>query len=192
MLSRTAIAAVALLAALASSAPPAVGAPLFGEPGEDFRQGTWSWEVEGAYIHPIRFSDDKFYQANFVASYYFGDDVSLGLEVQGYYVDQPVEDTAIIGTGLLLRWHVIELDRWSLFADGGVGISLADDEVPDGGTHFNYTGKGGGGATFELREGTHLIGGVRFFHLSNGNLHGRDENPSQDGVQYYVGVMFTF
>ena len=170
----------------------ATAAPLFGEAGDDFRRGTWAWEVDAAYVHPIRFSDDKFYQANFVTSYYFGDDVSLGLEVQGYFVDQPTDDTVIAGTGLLLRWHFLEQERYSLFVDGGAGVSIAEADVPAGGTHFNYTGKGGGGATFELREGTHLVGGVRFFHLSNANLHGRDENPSQDGIQFYVGMMWTF
>ena len=38
----------------------------------------------------------------------------------------------------------------------------------------------------------HLIGGARFFHLSNANLHGRENNPSQDGIQYFVGLLWTF
>ena len=67
-------------------------------------------------------------------------------------------------------------------------VGLAEAEVPEGGTHFNYMPKIGGGATIKLRDDLHFIGGVRFFHLSNGNLHGRDENPSQDGVQYFAGV----
>jgi hypothetical protein len=28
--------------------------------------------------------------------------------------------------------------------------------------------------------------------LSNGNQHGRIKNPSYDGIEWYVGVMFTF
>ena len=181
-------AAVAVLLATA----PTEAAPLFGKAGDDFKMGTWAVELDGAYIHPIRFSEDKFYQANAAAHYYFGDDVSVGAELQGYYVDQPDEDTAILGGGLLLRWHFLEAERWSLFVDGGAGASIADAEVPQGGTHFNWTGKGGVGATIELREDLHLVGGARFWHISNGNLHGRDENPSQDGIQYYLGVLFTF
>src|SRR5688500_19405983 len=80
-------------------------APLFGEAGEDFREGTWAWEVGGSYIHPIRFSDSKFYNANFAASYYFGDGVSVGGLLEGYYADQVFEDTAIVGAGLQIRWH---------------------------------------------------------------------------------------
>jgi hypothetical protein len=166
--------------------------PLLSEPGEDFRLGTWAVEVDASYITPIRFSRDKFYEASVLASYYFGDDVSIGAELQGYYVDQPEKDAAILGGGPYLRWHFYEAERFSLFVDAGVGASIADRAVPAGGTHFNWTGKGGVGATVELRERVHLVGGARFFHISNGNLHGRDQNPSQDGIQGYVGVMFTF
>ena len=188
----SASAVVALALALVLFAPRALAAPLFGEPGEDFRQGKWAWELDAAYVDPIRFSEAQFYTANFAATYYFGDDVAMGMELQASYVDQPDEDTALVGTGLLLRWHFVELDRWSLFVDGGVGVSWAEDEVPDGGTHFNFIGKGGPGATVELRDGFHLIGGARFFHQSNANMYGRDENPSLDGIQYYLGVMWTF
>lgn len=172
---------------------PAVArsAPLWDVGGDTFRKGTWTLETEGAYIQPIRFSEDKFYQGNVAFGYYFGDDVALNAEVAGYFVDQPKDDAAILGGGLLLRWHFLQAERYTLFVDGGVGVTIADTPVPEFGTHFNYTGKGGVGATIQLREDLHLIGGARFFHLSNANLHGRDQNPSQDGVQYYLGVVFT-
>ena len=181
-------------AVVAVLSPPrtALARPLLSEAGEDFRKGTWAVEVDASYISPIRFSNDKFYEASFLGSYYFGDDVSIGLEIQGYYVDQPEDDALILGGGPYLRWHFYVAERFSLFVDVGIGASYADHDVPAGGTHFNWTGKGGVGATVELRKNTHLVGGARFFHISNGNLHGRDENPSQDGIQGYLGVMFTF
>ena len=167
-------------------------APLFDLGGNDFREGTRAFEVDGSYIDPVRFSDDKFYTAGVAASYYFADAVSVGGEVTGYFADQPEEDTAILGAGVLFRWHFLLAERYTLFADGGFGVSIAEEEVPEGGTHFNYTPKGGVGATIRLRDDLHLVGGFRFFHLSNANLHGRDQNPSQDGMQYYLGVVFTF
>lgn len=169
----------------------AAAAPLVDLGGDTFRKGTWSVEAEGAFVQPIRFSEDKLYQANFAAGYYFGDDVSLNAEVAGYFADQPNDDTGILGGGLLLRWHFLQAERYTLFVDAGVGVTIAEAAVPEFGTHYNYTGKGGVGATIRLRDDLHLIGGARFFHLSNANLHGRDQNPSHDGVQYYVGVMFT-
>jgi hypothetical protein len=190
---RTFVSALAGVAILFPLIPgPALAKPLIGEAGEDFRKGTWAVEVDGSYITPIRFSDDTFYEGSVLASYYFGDDVSIGAEIQGYFVDQPGDNALIFGGGPLLRWHFYEAERFSLFADVGIGASIADHTVPAGGTHFNWTGKGGVGATIELRRGVHLVGGGRFFHISNGNLHGRDQNPSQDGIQGYVGVMFTF
>jgi len=167
-------------------------APLFGERGEAFPKGTKAVEVNAAYIHPIRFSDDHFYGGNVAGYYYFGNEVSIGAELEGYYVDQVFEDTVLGGVSLVLRWHFLAADDYSLFVDAAGGISLAGTDVPETGTHFNYTPKLGVGATYKLRDDVHLIGGARFFHLSNGNIHGRDENPSQDGVQYFVGVMWTF
>ena len=183
---------VAVLLLIVCAPDGATARPLLSEAGEDFRKGTWAVEVDASYISPIRFSNDKFYEASFLGSYYFGDDVSIGAEIQGYYVDQPDSDALIIGAGPYLRWHFYEAEKFSLFVDVGIGASYADHDVPAGGTQFNWTGKGGVGATVELRKNTHLVGGARFFHISNGNLHGRDENPSQDGIQGYLGVMFTF
>jgi hypothetical protein len=172
-------------------APLAQAAPLIDFGGNAFREGTQAVEVDAGYIQPIRFSDDKFYEGSFLYSYYFSDAVSVGAELAGYYVDQPKEDTAILGAGVLLRWHFLQADRYTLFVDGGFAVSIAEEEVPEGGTHFNYTPKGGVGATLRLRDDLHFIGGARFFHLSNANLHGRENNPSQDGVQYYVGFVLT-
>ena len=50
----------------------------------------------------------------------------------------------------------------------------------------------GPGLTYRLDDNTYLMGGARYFHVSNGNQFGRINNPSYDGVQYYVGVMFAF
>jgi hypothetical protein len=178
---------LALLLAPAVARP----APLVDAGGDSFRKGTWGVEVDGSYISPIRFSEDKFYQGSVAAGYYFADDVALSAEVSGFFVDQPNDDAVVLDGGLLLRWHFLQAERYTLFVDGGFGFAIADTAVPEGGTHFNYTPKGGGGATIRLRDDLHLVGGVRFFHLSNANIHGRVQNPSFDGAQYYVGLVFT-
>jgi len=172
--------------------PPAWATPLIGESGSAFPKGTGAFELNAAYVQPIRFSDDHFYGGNVAGYYYFGDEVAVGAELEGYFVDQVRDDTALGGASVVIRWHFLAQERFSLFVDGAFGVSYADAEVPEGGTHFNYTPKGGGGATFELRDNLHLIGGARFFHLSNANLHGRENNPSQDGIQYFVGLLWTF
>ena len=186
---RLALAMVVTLLLLPAVAP---AAPLFGEWGSAFPKGTSAWELDASYIHPIRFSDDHFYGVYAGAHYYLGDEVSIGIGLDGYFVDQVRDDTVLGGVNVLLRWHFVANPKYTLFFDAGAGVSYAGMDVPETGTHFNYTPRIGGGATLKLRDDFHLIGGVRFFHLSNGNLNGRDENPSQDGAQCYAGVLFTF
>ena len=184
--------AIVVATAVAAFPAGAWAAPLFGEWGSAFPKGTRAFQATAEYIHPIRFSENKFYGGSVSGHYYFGREASIGVELQGYAVDQVSDDTAIAGAALVLRWHFLAHENFSLFVDGVGGVGLAEAEVPGGGTHFNYMPKIGGGATIKLRDDLHFIGGVRFFHLSNGNLYGRDENPSQDGAQYFAGLMFTF
>jgi hypothetical protein len=183
-----------VLATLAVAMLPALArcAPLFGEWGSAFPKGTGAWELDGSYVYPIRFSDDHFYGVYAGAHYYVGDEVSIGVGLDGYFVDQVRDDTELVGANVLFRWHFLADEHYSLFFDGGCGVSYAGMDVPETGLHFNYTPRIGGGGTLKLSDDLHLIGGVRFFHLSNGNLMGPDENPSQDGTQFYVGVLLTF
>ena len=80
---RVAIAVVLGVAVLPSLSR---AAPLFGDKGSAFPRGTRAFEANAAYIHPIRFSDDHFYGGNVAGHYFFGDEVSVGLELQGYFV----------------------------------------------------------------------------------------------------------
>jgi len=155
-----------------------------------FPKGTWDLEISGSYTTPIRFSDDKLSAITLGGGYYLVDNLSLGAELQAYYADQLSTDALIGGLGVLARWHVIAFDRFSLFIDGGGSVSYASRDVPEFGTNFNYTAKVGFGLTYELRDNLHLIGGLRYFHLSNANLHGRDQNPSYDGIQFHLGLMW--
>ncbi|HEX8522874.1 MAG TPA: acyloxyacyl hydrolase [Tepidisphaeraceae bacterium] len=159
---------------------------------DSFRKGSWDIELTGGYITPIRFSEDKFYNVNIAAGYHLVDNLSFGPEVQAYYIDQPDENAIAAGVGVLGRWRFLNVDRFSVFIDGGGGVVYADPQVPQFGTHFNFTGKGGFGASFQLSENFHVLAGVRYFHLSNGNIHGRDQNPSYDGIQIWGGIEWKF
>jgi hypothetical protein len=159
-----------------------------------FDKGTFSLELSSAYVTPVRYSEAKLYQFNVAGGYYIWDGHGLNVELQGLWADQPggSDDAIIGGFGLLGRWHFLRMDRWSIFFDGGGGVTYADHEFPQFGTNFNFTGKFGLGATFELRERLHFIAGARYFHLSNANFSGGDENPQYDGVQIWGGLMWTW
>ena len=161
-----------------------------------FDKGTYNFSITAAYIPHIRFSIDDLYNVNVSGGYFFWDNHSVNLELQGYWADQEFDsDVYIAGFGILGRWHFLRGDKWSLFIDGGGGVTYADQEFPQspyGGTNFNFTGKVGLGATYEIQDDTHLIAGARYFHLSNGQIRHRDDNPTFDGIQFWGGVMWTW
>jgi opacity protein-like surface antigen len=156
-----------------------------------FSGGTWTLELSGSYADPIRFSEDRMALGTVGVNYYFLNNVSLGFHLSGYGVDQPDDEGYGAGFEGWLRLHLFTFDRFTIFADGGGGRTYFYPEEPAGGSKWNWTAKIGGGVTFQLDENVYLMGGARYFHVSNGNQWGRHNNPSYDAVQYYVGLMFN-
>ena len=161
-----------------------------------FQEGTQTLSLSASYIPPIRFSEDELLGVEFGLGYYFAENHQINLEFQGYYsddrdyLDGGSGDVLIGGVGLLGRWHFLPRQNWSLFLDGGGSVTQATRHFPAEGTHFNLTGKIGLGASLRLGDATHLMGGARYFHLSNGQIRKMDDNPSYDGIQIWVGVMW--
>jgi hypothetical protein len=166
------------------------------EPTTAFPKGLKSFTLSGSYIQHIRFSVDELENIDISAGYFIWDNNSLNLELQGYRGDQEFDsDVYIGGIGITGRFHFLRGNHWSIFFDGGGGVSYADQEFPQSpydGTNFNFTGKAGFGGTWEFKEHTHLIGGARYFHLSNGQIRKPDDNPTFDGIQFWGGVMWTW
>ena len=124
--------------------------------------------------------------------YYVFDNVSITGEFSGYYDSQPGPDARIYAGDLVLRGHWVRSGRFSFFGDALAGIAYADQRVPASGTYYNYTLALGVGATFQLCGNLHLIGGVRYFHISNAHLEGPVHNPSINATQAYVVLLFKF
>jgi opacity protein-like surface antigen len=156
-----------------------------------FAGGTWTLELSGSYADPIRFSEDRMAFGTLGLNYYLWDNVSLGVHFSGYGVDQPSDEGYGVGFEAWGRIHLLHFDRVTVYFDGGGGRTYFDPEEPAGGTHWNWTAKVGGGVTYRIDDNVYLMGGARYFHVSNGNQFGRENNPSYDGVQYYVGVMIS-
>jgi opacity protein-like surface antigen len=156
-----------------------------------FSGGTWTLELCGSYADPIRFSEDRMALGTVGVNYYFWDNASIGLHFSGYGVDQPDDEGYGAGFEGWLRLHLFTFDRVTIYADGGGGRTYFYPEEPAGGSKWNWTGKIGGGVSVRLDDNVYLMGGARYFHVSNGNQWGRQNNPSYDAVQYYVGLMFA-
>ena len=125
--------------------------------------------------------------------YYYADNWAIDMHVSGYALEEDGEAEGVAASlGLNLRKHFLIRDPWSVYIDGGVGMIRADGEFPAGGTHTNFTLQAGLGVTYRLDESLHLVGGARWFHISNARRHGEDENASTDGVSVYGGLMWTW
>ena len=157
-----------------------------------FPRGTLSFQTYGTYSGGLgEFTNTASAAAG--VGYYVFDNLSLSLEASGYRAQNaPGRDTWMYGVSGVLRHHVIQLDRATLFIDAGFGPVEATARVPVGGTYFNFITRVGIGATFQLKEHTYLIGGARYFHLSNARIDGPTRNPSINGVEGFLGVMWTF
>ncbi|HTL30971.1 MAG TPA: acyloxyacyl hydrolase [Tepidisphaeraceae bacterium] len=157
-----------------------------------FAKGTWTAQTYGNYISAKGSSDEILASGAVGVGYFVFDNAELNLELLGYHVTQDGPDADAISLQLMLRHHFIEFDRFSLFVDVGVGAFEGSTEVPQDGTTFNITFRSGPGLTYRLADHFYLLGGARYFHLSNAALEGREHNPSINGVEGYFGVMFTF
>jgi hypothetical protein len=124
----------------------------------------------------------------------YGIHEGLALRVSAplYYVWQRGTDGYLFGVTGGLRGRLVKKPRWSAFWEFDVGVSEADTHIPPRGTRFNYLAIGGGGVTIRLRHGIHLLGGLRFLHLSNNGLAGRSRNPDIEALGPTIGVLYGF
>lgn len=139
------------------------------------------------------FANTEIAQGGVGLSWFALDSFSVELELLGMGVFQDEgDDAAGADLNVLFRWHFWhdEAHRISVYGDAGVGFALFSEEVPPGGTNFNFAPQIGAGASFELQEGTRLLVGVRWLHLSNARL-GAD-NDGIDTVLVYAGLSWGF
>jgi hypothetical protein len=162
-------------------------------PARPFAQGTWTLQTEGSYTAPIRYSDANHVTASVGIGYYLWDDSAITVLAHGFHVNQPGDDddTGAFGVSVMGRTHLLHLDRFTLYIDGGGGYAWANEAFPVGGTTYNFTARVGPGISYRLTDRAHLIAGARYFHNSNAKAHGHDKNPGYDGIEAYVGLLFT-
>lgn len=165
--------------------------------------------VKPASTEPYGAKDTQFYMlgttlapdftGNFDASihgqytYFLIDDFEVGVEAAfwGFFQEN---DTVGLSSSLVMRYHFYQAQRWSAFAELGIGVLLAADNAPDDGTNFNLMPRAGAGITYQLFEDrtTRLITGLRWHHISNARLAGEERNPARDAPGLYVGLLYEF
>ncbi|MBL0922491.1 MAG: acyloxyacyl hydrolase [Phycisphaerales bacterium] len=173
-----------------SPAAPAVAdaQPVYGKPGP------WWGQIGGGYARELddgQAADDA--NLTFSFSTFLVDNFEFLTEIAGWYFTQPGDDAMGLNVSLLFRWHFLNFDTWTVFVDGGAGVLVSTDLVPDTGTGFNFTPRAGVGGTIRLGESANrLVLGARWNHISNARIKGEDRNPSRDGIMGYIAIQFPF
>ncbi len=150
---------------------------------------SWRWFVQAGFAHEFN-DESEHYLLGVGLSYFMTDDLSIDLELNGFYVHQEVDDAFVSNFNVLLRWHFLARESWSLYADAGAGLSYATDDVPENGSHFNFTPQGGVGFSVDVGHGARLLTGVRWHHMSNART--RRSNPGRDAAMIYAQLSFPF
>jgi lipid A 3-O-deacylase len=135
---------------------------------------------------------DHFGRAGLGVSYFMADDISLDFELNfGYYRSRGGD--ALGGAfSILMRWHFWRADdrSWTVYVDGGAGMLVTTDEVPRGGSDFNFTPQAGLGASWDIGDNRRLFLGARWHHISNARIY--SNNPGQDHGMIYVMLGWPF
>ncbi len=139
------------------------------------------------------FNDAVDSNVHFAYTYFLAPDIEFTAELAGWYFNQPGDNPVGASAVMVFRWHFINTGAWTVYADTGVGILAATDNVPDGGTSFDLMPRVGVGFTRQLTEsGTRLQVGVRWHHASNARIFGDASNPARDSAMVYAGIIFPF
>jgi hypothetical protein len=169
----------------ASKVPPprgAAGKAPFGA------KDSWRWQVLGSWMNDFDAANQI--EAEWSASWFFMQDVSMDFGLSGDAILQPGTDAGGGGASLMFRWHFLARESWTLFADAGCGMLFTNEPVPSDGGRVNFTPRVGVGGTVDVGGDARLMAGVRWYHISNANTG--QENPGRDSIQLFAGVSFPF
>ena len=186
------------LAELAPETPALLFPPFEKLTGNDpFAEGKWTMQIYGSGTYSQK--NDRAYGGHLGVGYHILDGVSINAELAGEYLhsddsQNPHATGGDTGGGALdvvVRWHFLRGDGWSIYAEGG-GVMESAESFPAAGTHFNFRPQFGMGATLRLTPDVYLMGGAKLFHISNAGIGGPEHNPGFDSFMYYLGVMIPF
>ena len=152
-------------------------------------QGSTAWWFEVSLASNFNHGDAL--MGGLGVEWYPVDGFALGLRADGIGVSlQDTPRTGGAGVSILLRWHAVQREGWSLYFDGGCGVAWFTDPVPAGAAQLDFTPELGFGCSIELDDDVRLLTGVRWFHISNGQTAQR--NPGVDMLSAYVGLTMPF
>lgn len=171
----------------APSGPPASTPPR--QLTEFGSQGSWQFNAVVGGLSNLGSSNGGQFRIEF--EHFLVDRFSLVMDLELSGVSQrDAPSAAVVGAGLLLRWHFLAGGDWTVYADAGCGLAYASTDLPPGTNRIKFSPQLGVGFTLALDEAIRLIGGVRWYHLSNARLG--DTNDGFDAGMVYLGLSVGF
>lgn len=151
-------------------------------------KGSWRLNLLGSY--GVDFSASDFARGGVGFSYFFKENLSIDVDLNYGFYDQPGPTAWGGDLTVLFRWHFVTEPGWSLFLDGGAGLLLTNDDVPAAGSSFNFTPQVGGGLTFDIGNDWRAMIGARYLHISNAGF--ADVNPGRNNLLLWAGISMPF
>lgn len=171
--------------------PPHTDSITSAAPAAQFgEEGTRRWTVIGTYATDL--DNNTIGMVSVGLSFFIMDNLSLDGAIEGLYTDQNGPNAGGGGFSLLFRWHLLHNDSnsWTAYFEGGAGMMFSSNDIPAGGTSYNFTPRIGGGMSFDVGNDTRLMVGMGWLHISNANTS--RNNPGQDNLQLYIGLSFPY
>lgn len=164
--------------------PAASKTPVFGDPDS-------GWWLTIAPAVGTTFGDETSVGLRASLTTFVAQDIQIGGELGLWYFQQPGDNAFGANLEFVLRWHFVNTGAWTVFADAGVGLLLASEDVPQGGTDLNFMPRLGVGFTRRISEsGARFEAGLGWHHISNARINGDDENPGRDLPLLHFGFVF--
>jgi len=146
--------------------------------------------IDTSYTNNIEDVSSLTYSANF----FWKRNISIGLLTSVYDFDLDDKNSAVgMGLGLNATYYKPILDDdLNLYIGIDVGAIVATKEVPNHGTHFNFTESVKIGARYNASDRVFVDFGLRYTHISNAGIFGKDRNPGTDFVSSAIGAGIRF
>ena len=155
-------------------------------------KGLKRWYLQGAFATTLDNEEEHPRRFGFVGaglSKFFATGHSVNLELNTIYFNQPDDDALGLNLALIMRWHFVRQENWTIYLDGGAGVMGTTNNVPSEGASFNFTPQLGAGTTIALNNDKRLMLGLRWHHISHADLMNTG-NPGRDSIMGYVGLSY--
>ncbi len=160
-------------------------------PLEPFAKGSRYWSLTfGTSRDP---DIGRIYVSQFSVDHYFEEALAFRAGFTIGYTDAERTSGGVQGGPEFgLRWHLLRINRFSMYIDGSVAAVFHQNPLTPNSLHFNFDLQAGLGATLQVEDATHLKAGLRWHHLSNARIRGTSRNLGYDAPIFYVGLMRSF